>query len=296
MQQERGHAARRIGTLLQPATGFDKAPDEFVGLVVADPRALELLFVVALVELVIGVIGDRAHCARQNGLRIGEDFVFARAEALGARRQGTQPFGDGRRPGDAMLHHGIDDPTEVFGLIIGIGDFLIDQSAQAIGITARADRGSSCSHRPNIIRSADAGLGGADTVHAVGGDRKAVRSTTILTSSSGKFVDLDGVDANLLLAAHAPFFRRGDDNVAAVGAPVGASVATRSADGTARHPDARTADFQFRSPLLPRSTGRLKDLMVTPWQCRDGDRAHQKILEMGVAVDEARQDRKPARR
>ena len=65
MHQQRRHAARRVRAFLQDAAGLDEAPDELVGLVVADLGALELLGRVALEQLVVGIVGDRADRAGQ---------------------------------------------------------------------------------------------------------------------------------------------------------------------------------------------------------------------------------------
>ncbi len=97
----------------------------------------------------------------------------------------------------------------------------------------------------------------------------------------------------------ARFLRRRDDDVAAVGAAVRrVGHYAGAADGAARHPNARTADLaQLRPAFLRQGPGTVLENLDGG---AGGDAEMQvklavEILEMGVAVDETRQDRQAAR-
>ena len=155
--------------------------------------------------------------------------------------------------------------------------------------------------RPDVLDGVDAGLGRADGIHAVCGDRHA--EPVRLLDDDGdeverkELVELDDVAADLVLAPHglARFLGGGDDDVAARGPAVGrVGRHARAADGAARHPDARAPDLaELGAALLRQRPGAiLEDL-----DGHAGGDAEMEIelavevLQVRVAVDEARQDR-----
>ena len=150
-----------------------------------------------------------------------------------------------------------------------------------------------------MLDGVDAGLGGADDVPAVGGDRHAEPVRFVdgdLHQVEGKkLVDLEDVAAELLLALHrsARFLRRCDDDVAAGGSRAeGIVPGADAADRPARHPNARPADFSQRGALLLREG---PGAVLVELDCGAGGDAEMEIklaveiLQVAMAVDEARQ-------
>ena len=158
---KRRHAARRIGPFLEPAAGLDEAPDELVGLLQSQLGQVELLRRVALEQLVVGVVRDRAHRCRAAVLRIVEDLLFLLAEALGVGRQRPDDLGQRRRPGGLVLHHHVDDRLVILGLVIAADGFLIDQALQTVVVQLHPRgriKNGGVPNRPDVLDGIDAGI------------------------------------------------------------------------------------------------------------------------------------------
>ena len=224
MHQQGRHSAGRIRALLQDPAGLDKAPDEFVGFFIADFGALELLGRVALEQLVIGVVGHRADRSGKIGIGVVQDLVFSFSEALGARRKGAQPFGNGRCPRDAVLHHRADHLIEIFGLVVRAGDLLIDLPSQPIlGQLApgRGVKNGAVADRPDVLDGVNARLDRADDVPTMGGNRHVQPMSFVdgdfQQVQRKKLIDFEDVASEFLFPLHCftHFFRRCDDDVVA---------------------------------------------------------------------------------
>ncbi len=217
MHQQGRHPARRVRAFFQNAAGLDKSADEFVGFFIADFGALALLGRVALEQFVIGVVGHRADRGGEIGLGIVQDFVFSFSKASRARRKGAQPFGDGRSPGDAVLHHRADHLVVIFGLVIRAGQLLIDPASKPVlGQLAprRGVRNGAVADRPDMLDGIDTGVGRADDIPTMGGHRHAQPMGFVdgdfQQVQRKKLVDLEDVAAEFLFPPHrvAHFFRR----------------------------------------------------------------------------------------
>ena len=253
MHEQGRHAAGRVRALLQDASGLDETPDKFVGFFIADFGLLELLGRVSLEQLVIGVVGHRADRRGEIGIGFVQDLILSFSKASGARRKGTQPFGNGRSPRDVVLHHRADHRVEIFGLVISAGELLIDHPSQPIlGEPAPGGgiRDGAVADRPDVLDGVNARVDGADDVPTVGGDRH-VQPMGFVDGDfheihGKKLIDLEDVAAEFLFPPHrsAHFFGRCDDDVVAGCARAeGIVPGADAADRPARHPNPRPANF-----------------------------------------------------
>ena len=253
-----------FGAFLEDAAGLHEAPDEFVGLGVADLGVLELLGLVALEQLLGGVLGDDAHGGRKIGVGIAEDLLLLLPEALRARRQRPQPLGDGRGPGHVMLHHRGDDLVVVLGLVERARLLGVDPAGGAIdGELAPAieihDRG--VADAPDVLDAVDAGIGRGDGVPGVAGHPHAEPVGFVgdrLHQIGGEeLAELDHIVAVPLLRAAR---RRGP------------ARHCRSRCSRARRASLRSR-ARPRAPRAPARTAKSADRGSCPYWCRPSGRA-----------------------
>ena len=151
-----------------------------------------------------------------------------------------------------------------------------------------------------MLDGVDAGVGGADDVPTVRGDRHAQPMGFVdgdFNQVEGKkLIDLEDVAPEILFPLHrsAHFIRRRDDDVVARGARAeGVVPGADAADGASRHPDARSANFSQSRPLFLRERPRA---VLVKFDIGAGGNAEMeielamKILQVAMAIDKARQN------